>query len=664
MGRPPSMTIEEFDPHLADLLVDQSLRTIARGSAKTVYWRCPDHLDDPNHIYPAKPYNKTSKNPTGCSICDGKYVVQSINDVATTHPDITHLFMDQSVATTYAAGSNKKFTFTCQNPDHKPWTAPISRLTYQGSGCPDCSGRRAVKGVNDLATTHPKLAAELADPSLATKLKAGSGYVTWKCTTNPNHGTWSASVSKRTSSNTGCPRCSGSIIVPGETDLATTHPWLVAELKDPTLATKISKGYDGSVEWVCNNTNPPHTWTASPTNRVKGVGCTYCTNKKVLIGLNDIATTNPELVPLLVDQDKAKTYTVGTKAKLEWKCFNNTNHVWLAEPYRFFSPSPPSCPECFKERRSAPEQHLVEIIQTLLPNTEIQTSVKGLLSNPLQELDIVIPSQNLAIEFNGLYWHSDQNLNDTNYHLKKSQDANKAGYKLLHIWEDDWIDKKDLLIRAIAHKLNAYQNLTQVLTNSSTTVADSIYARKLKPIQVDKTTARQFWIDNHLQGPVGSKYYFGLIDQNKTLRALLGVGYMNHGARTNPTPGIWDIQRFATHGKIPGGFSKLLHYATNELRSKGEQIHTWTSYSNDDMSDGGMYSATGFTIHKTQSPSYWYVGNLTAWKRVHRSNYMKQRFIDDPNLMYQEGWTELEAAHANKLYRIYDAGKTQWVKQV
>lgn len=72
----------------------------------------------------------------------------------------------------------------------------------------------------------------------------------------------------------------------------------------------------------------------------------------------------------------------------------------------------------------------------------------------------------------------------------------------------------------------------------------------------------------------------------------------------------------------------------------------------------------GSVVDKRQAPSYSYVGRKTRWERVHRSTYTKQRFINDPDLMYQSGHTEHEAALANKLYRIYDAGKTHWIKTV
>lgn len=42
--------------------------------------------------------------------------------------------------------------------------------------------------------------------------------------------------------------------------------------------------------------------------------------------------------------------------------------------------------------------------------------------------------------------------------------------------------------------------------------------------------------------------------------------------------------------------------------------------------------------------------------------FPSRSFRDDDSLTYQEGWIEREAAQANELLRIYDAGKTRWVK--
>lgn len=209
MPRKPSQTLEQFNPELADQLVNQSLRSIARGSDKKVQWRCPV---DSRHVWWASPMNRTNaKNPTGCSVCNGKTVIPGVNDVATTHPDAAALMVDKSLRTKLTGSSNKKVEFWCGNPTHDHWTAPLSNVARQGTRCPQCSGRRAVSGHNDLATTHPDLAAQLVDQSLATTLKPGSNAsVLWQCSANSDH-TWKATPYSRTAKKTGCPYCSGRI---------------------------------------------------------------------------------------------------------------------------------------------------------------------------------------------------------------------------------------------------------------------------------------------------------------------------------------------------------------------------------------------------------------------------------------------------------------------
>lgn len=543
MPRKPSQTLEQFNPALADQLVDQSLRSIARGSDKKVQWRCPV---DSRHVWWASPMNRTNaKNPTGCSVCNGKTVIPGVNDVATTHPKAAALMVDKKLRTKLTGSSNKKVEFWCGNPKHEHWTAPLSNVARQGTRCPQCSGRRPVSGKSDLATTHPKLAAELVDRSLATTLKPGSNTsVLWQCPVDSNH-TWKATPYSRTAKKTGCPYCSGRKIVPGVNDLATTHP-------------------------------TPHPKTA-------------------------------------------KRY----------------------------------------------QMRLTEMVQALVPGSQVLSDDHTVLPSG-KELDIVVPDHHLAIEFNDIFSHSEQAVFERHakprphsYHASKTREASSQGYQLVHVWEDDWLHRREIVLRALAHRLHAVDRLPDVLPDINPLACQRLYARNLTARRVHGGVARRFWQDNHLQGPVHCTINVGLYDSDGVLRALLGIGRKNHGSRISLPDGTWDIQRYATLGVIVGGFSKLLAYAETLI-----PVNTWTSWSDNDISDGGMYQAAGFTVDKRQAPSYSYVGRKTKWERVHRSTYTKQRFINDPDLTYQSGQTEHEAALANKLYRIYDAGKTRWIKSV
>lgn len=656
-GRPPSATLAEAFPEIAAQLVDPTLaHTLSRGSNETVLWQC-----ELGHQWSARVYNRTNaKNRTGCPVCSGKQVLVGFNDIATTHPEAAALFADPELTLTTTGFSNKSIDMRC--PQGHTWKAPPSRLTAQGSRCPYCSGRKPVAGVNDIATTHPELAQQMVDPDLATKLSSGSNkIVQWRCPVDNDH-VWGAQPVDRTLKKSGCPHCSGRIVTPGVNDLATTHPNLASELADQSLATQISKGYGELVQWRCR-VDPTHVWQSTVWNRVKGSGCGICANKQVLVGFNDIAHTQPHLVSKLLDPRDATRYTAGAGTPLTWKCDIDPDHTWEAPPYRFLSPRPPGCPMCYKSKRSAPEIQLLQVIQALLPDEEILTSRRDILGDG-RELDIVIPGRGVAVEFNGVYWHSDAVLESNNYHRSKTQIAHEKGYHLIHVWEDDWFDRRELVLRAIAHRLGVTEHLDRVLPDTDHTLTERVAARTLTPTVIDGTRARAFWQANHLQGPVGSPHYFGLVDNTDAIRALLGVGGTNHGSRATAAPGVWDVQRYATRGIVAGGFTRLLAYAQRQLQVQGLPVTTWTSYSDDDISDGGMYHTAGFTVDRRQAPSYWYIGGRTGWRRVHRAQYMKQRFVTDPDLIYHDGWTEKQAAHANGLHRVYDAGKTRWVKHV
>lgn len=656
-GRPPSATLEQFDSTLADQLVDQSLRTISRGSTTRVEWHCRDFP----HTFWASVGNRTGKSPTNCGVCAGKVVLPGFNDVATTNPEAAALFVDQSLITQFTAGSNKKVWFKCPDPSHDPWEAPVSRTAHQGSGCGQCSGRRSVVGQDDLATTHPELAAQLVDQSLATVRKAGSDQPDlWKCE-DPLHDPWTATANNRVRGN-GCPQCSGRNVTVGVNDLATTHPEIAAQMKDKSLSTTISASTDKQFWWVCPN-DPIHTWKGPPLRLIKGHGCSVCDNKTIMPGVNDMTTTDPALASRLLDPSDATRVSTGTGKKLRWLCKVDPTHEWETQPSRLIGPRPTGCPECCKAGTSNAELELTDVIRALLPREQIITGDRSIL--PARHgLDVVVPSYQLAIEYNGVWWHSEANGRGPQYHRTKTRMAADAGYKLVHVWEDDWIDRREIVIRAIAHKLNATHRILDVLPDADPRIAQTTYARQLKAKEVNSTAASQFLETNHIQGSSAASQHFALTDAMGEIWAVLSVGRTNRGSRGSRNEGEWEIQRYAAMGNVPGGFTKLLAHAEKAVISNGSSLSKWITFSAADVSDGGLYAGAGFVVEKELAPDYSYVGPLTGWRRVHRNRFQKRKFAADPTLLWQDGWTEHEAALANKLYRIYDPGKTRWVKEV
>jgi DNA-directed RNA polymerase subunit RPC12/RpoP len=135
------------------------------------------------------------------------------------------------------AGSHKKLNWKCK--DGHVWQNSVEMRTKRNQGCPYCSGKRIITGVNDLMTKSPEVAKQAFgwDPSIVSEFSGKK--LDWKC--EKGH-VWNAGVHSRTGkSKTGCPYCSGRRPIKGETDLATTHPLLAKEALDLD-ATSVSAG--------------------------------------------------------------------------------------------------------------------------------------------------------------------------------------------------------------------------------------------------------------------------------------------------------------------------------------------------------------------------------------------------------------------------------------
>lgn len=655
MARPPKSLLKDSHPELAKQLVDKTLLpTLSTGANAKVEWEC-----EYGHRWFARVYNRTNaKNKTGCPVCDGKLVVVGINDLATTDPDVAMLAVDQDMTHQVTRFSNKKMRWRCAH-GHE-WDAPPSRLTAQGSRCPYCSGRLASPGESDLATLRPDLASELVDVSLATVLRPGSHkLVKWRC--KECGYVWQALVDGRAAGH-GCPRCSGRVLTQGVNDFATLHPEYVSGMVHPELATEIGQASDTKVEWRCSH-NPAHTWFALPSNRLKSAveaGCPICDNKIVVAGENDLATTHPLLAAELVDRSLGRVLPAGSGKKVEWCC--EKGHVWVTTPSHRTGAQATGCPVCNPTGRSNVEEELACVIEQLVAPRQVLRNCKDILPGRM-ELDIVVPDSHIAIEFNGVRWHSEDLGKDRMYHRNKLRMAREAGYTLFQVWEDDWNNKRDIIIRMLATKLHAVSNISSVVEDFNGLWVERLYARNLSFDETHSHEASAFLSANHVQGRVAARH-FCLRDDDGRIRALLSVRSPRNNARMRRADGVWEIQRYATCGQVVGGFSRLVKHAEETLLSEHISLREWVSFSANDVSDGTMYRVCGFEIEKELPPDYRYVGEKTGWLRRPKESFQRKNFRERDDLLWDESWTEREAAQKNGLLRVYDSGKVKWRKIV
>jgi len=256
---------------------------------------------------------------------------------------------------------------------------------------------------------------------------------------------------------------------------------------------------------------------------------------------------------------------------------------------------------------------------------------------PPLELDIYLPDLNLAFEFNGLYWHS-ESYKDKNYHLNKTEECEQKGIQLIHIWEDDWVYKQDIIKSIILNKLGKTPN--------------KIYGRKTEVREVfDNKLVREFLNKNHLQGFVGSKVKLGLFYENELVSLMtFGKRRISMGKKST-NEGEWELLRFCNklNTNVLGGASKLFKYFINNYEPK--EIITYADRSH---SNGNLYKQLKFNyIGKTQSNYYYIVDGI----RNHRFNFRKDKLIKegfDPNK------TEHDIMIDRNIFRIYDSGNLKY----
>lgn len=309
-------------------------RTVSAGSSSTPRtWRCKH-----GHEWKARVFERTPPHNQGCPYCSGKRVLPGVNDLASLFPELAKQAVDWDPKQV-KPGSEKKYLWQCAE-GHR-WVAKVCDRTTPAkrSGCPYCSGRKAVPGVNDLPTLFPEVAKE-ADGWDPTGVKPGSDKtLSWRCDLGHQ---WKAQVNSRTPPrSTGCPYCSGLKVVPGVTDLATLFPEVAAEADgwDPE---KVLAGSARKVSWKCEL---GHTWSASVTSRTgkRKTGCPYCSGFAVLKGFNDLATVNPELAAQAVGWDPT-TVTAGSDKTRKWRC--SEGHTWSTKVS--VRTKGKGCPDCAK----------------------------------------------------------------------------------------------------------------------------------------------------------------------------------------------------------------------------------------------------------------------------------------------------------------------------
>jgi transcription elongation factor Elf1 len=290
------------------------------------------------------------------------------------------------------------------------------------------------------------------------------------------------------------------------------------------------------------------------------------------------------------------------------------------------------------KKQSKEEIELVDYLTTIYPE-EIQTSVRDIL--PKTEIDIYLPQLKIGIEYNGLYWHSEKNGKFSDYHITKTKISNNLGIRLIHIFSDEWINKKEIT----KQKLNSIINPIK---------PSRIYARKCIVKEISPNDKNIFLNQYHIQGEDRSSIKLGLFNNDELISVMtfsnprVSLGG-NHLDKTS-----YELSRFASKKYVCGGSAKLLSFFIKNYSPKSIYSYSdnrWTDPNNN------MYLKLGFNIEKQSSPNYFYTKNYLT--RFHRYNFTKQRL----NKMGAdiENKTEYEIMKELGYTKIWDCGTTKYV---
>lgn len=254
-----------------------------------------------------------------------------------------------------------------------------------------------------------------------------------------------------------------------------------------------------------------------------------------------------------------------------------------------------------------------------------------------RQIDIYCPDHKLAIEFNGLYWHSEIHKY-RRYHLEKTEACEAQGVQLIHIWEDEWHNNPEIVKGLLAAKLGIKK--------------PSGYARQCYVEEGKKSDILELLASQHIQGTIHSATHYLLLRDKRDNRVRAVMTFIKRVVKGEQ---CMELTRFASDG-IHGAFSKLLAYYKE---------HLWDGVKTFSFGDrcvvsrlSNIYLSHGFVEEEIQDPDYKYHKPGTLM-REHKFGFRKADFAQ---MGYDvEGKTEDQLATEAGLVRIWNCGLIKYV---
>lgn len=367
-----------------------------------------------------------------------------------------------------------------------------------------------------------------------------------------------------------------------------------------------------------------HVWEFSWSNWGAGNRCIYCAGK------------DKKTMGFLKAEFKKEGHTILTTEYvngfqiLDCLCSEGHNYEVSWNGWR----QGQRCPKCRLSGVSTNENIIAEFLRDKC-NLEVISRDRNIIKP--YELDIVIPELKIAIEYCGLYWHSELVGKNRKYHLSKLYKCVENNYRLITIFEDEFCNNKGVVLSRLCNIVGCNKEVKRV------------YARKCTIHTIETKAAKKFCEANHLQGYTGSNIKLGAFYNGELVSVMtfakLSISKGAVGAKNR----AWELSRFCSlvGYNVVGIASKLLKYF--------ERMYTpdlLLSYADRRWSDGNLYDKLGFDFEQFTKPNYWFI---TGCKRTRRFGYRKTK--DGPKDI-----AEWDIRKSQGYNRIWDCGNYRFIK--
>lgn len=286
-------------------------------------------------------------------------------------------------------------------------------------------------------------------------------------------------------------------------------------------------------------------------------------------------------------------------------------------------------------RHSRSEAEIAQLVEGM--GLTVVRSARDVI--PPKEIDIFIPEKHFAIEYSGLFWHSEQHGGkDRYYHHEKLIRCQEQGIRLVTVFEDEWMQRPSVVESRLA-----------ILLQESN--AKKISARDCTAAEISPETASAFLNEHHLQGFSRAKVHMGLQYRGQIV-AVMSFSSLSRAKGRQASEGNYELVRYGCSGIIRGGASKLL---TSFERLCSPRL--LVSYADLRWSTGSLYRTLGFSLVRRTRPNYWYFKpqDYNTQVRIHRYSLRKNK-NDDPTL------TEWGNRRLQGWDRIWDCGNLVFEK--